>query len=100
MITFFDHSIYRKSKEEHTSYLAKMDKEKREMEEAIANSLVDQKRLEAERDKQRVEIANHFKLKSAEHSGRTLMIESLFNDLRNTYFHFVKFENVLTIFVW
>ena len=46
-----------------------MDKEKREMEEAIANSLVDQKRLEAERDKQRTEIANHFKSKSAEKSG-------------------------------
>ena len=89
MITFFDHSIYRKSKEEHTSYLAKMDKEKREMEEAIANSLVDQKRLEAERDKQRVEIANHFKLKSAEHSGRTLMIESYLIEFRNTYYHFV-----------
>lgn len=61
--------IYRKSKEEHKSHLAKMDKEKREMEEAIANSLVDQKRLEAERDKQRTEIANHFKSKSAENSG-------------------------------
>ena len=46
-----------------------MDKEKREMEEAIANSLVDQKRLEAEREKQRVEIVNHFKSKAAENSG-------------------------------
>ena len=89
MIKFFDHSIYRKSKEEHTFYLAKMDKEKREMEEAIANSLVDQKRLEAERDKQRVEIANHFKLKSAEHSGRTLMIESYLIEFKDTFFHFV-----------
>ena len=39
------------------------------MEEAIANSLVDQKRLEAERDKQRIEIANHLKSKTAESSG-------------------------------
>ena len=66
-----------------------MDKEKREMEEAIANSLVDQKRLEAERDKQRVEIANHFKLKSAEHSGRTLLVESTLMKFRNIHFHFV-----------
>ena len=65
-----------------------MDKEKREMEEAIANSLVDQKRLEAERDKQRVEIANHFKLKSADHSGITLIIESYLTDFRNLYFNF------------
>ena len=33
-----------------------MDKEKRQMEEAIANSLVDQKRLEGEREKQRLEF--------------------------------------------
>ena len=46
-----------------------MDKAKREMEEAIANSLVDQKRLEAEREKQRKEIVSHFKSKAAESSG-------------------------------
>ena len=40
-----------------------MDKEKREMEEAIANSLIDQKRLESERDKQRLELVAHFKSK-------------------------------------
>ena len=42
-----------------------MDKEKREMEEAIARSLVDQKRLEAEREKQRGELIAHFKSKVA-----------------------------------
>ena len=56
-------SHFRKSANEHKSQLEKMDKEKREMEEAIANSLVDQKRLEAEREKQRMELVAHFKSK-------------------------------------
>ena len=42
-----------------------MDKEKRQMEEAIANSLVDQKRLASEREKQRLELVAHFKSKVA-----------------------------------
>ena len=42
-----------------------MDKEKKEMEEAIARSLGDQKRLEAEREKQRLELVAHFKSKLA-----------------------------------
>ena len=46
-----------------------MDKEKRQMEEAIANSLVDQKRLEAEREKQRLELVAHFKSKVASNTA-------------------------------
>ena len=46
-----------------------MDKEKREMEEAIANSLVDQKRLESEREKQRLELVAHFKSKVASNTA-------------------------------
>ena len=53
------------------------------MEEAIANSLVDQKRLEAERDKQRTEIANHFKSKSAENSGIDPFEQLQMNDKYN-----------------
>ena len=60
-VSFVSH--FRKSANEHKSQLEKMDKEKREMEEAIANSLVDQKRLEAEREKQRMELVAHFKSK-------------------------------------
>ena len=56
-------SHFRKSANEHKSQLENMDKEKREMEKAIANSLVDQKRLEAEREKQRMELVAHFKSK-------------------------------------
>jgi hypothetical protein len=56
---------FRKSVVEHKSQISHMDKEKRQMEEAIANSLVDQKRLEGERDKQRLELVTHFKSKVA-----------------------------------
>ena len=58
-------TLFRKSTEEHKSQLSAMDKEKKEMEEAIARSLGDQKRLEAEREKQRLELVAHFKSKLA-----------------------------------
>ena len=65
MCQHFDNCDFRKSVNEHKSQLSNMDKEKREMEEAIANSLVDQQRLECEREKQRLELMAHFKSKVA-----------------------------------
>ena len=62
---YFNLLNIRKSVIEHKSQLSNMDKEKRQMEEAIANSLIDQKRLEGEREKQRLELVAHFKSKVA-----------------------------------
>ena len=51
----------RKSIEEHQAQVAVMDKEKRQMEEAVAKSLDDQRRLEAQREDQRKQLVEHFK---------------------------------------
>ena len=93
-------SHFRKSANEHKSQLEKMDKEKREMEEAIANSLVDQKRLEAEREKQRMELVAHFKSKMGskpteiDQSNNKGMIYSIY---RFIFKHDQTFSHVLKI---
>ena len=55
--------LSRKSLAEHKANMAKMDKEKKELEEAVAKSNDDQRRLEAQKQNQQMLLAEHFKNK-------------------------------------